>query len=115
MMISGEQIKLAEELNKLCAYLKNSGDFSFAENDEIASTKDYLMKNYGNLQVGILGFLSDVVNKHPDCEFVFVPSEQGVALSYSYKVVSQVEFDKNGVIVEPKKFQNLAVTAKTND
>lgn len=117
MKVTLEQQKLADELNKLYAYVKAGGDFSFAsENDEIKKAKDFIMQNYGNLQTGILGFLTDIVNKHPDFEFVFVPSENGVCMNYVYKVVDQVEFDKNGLIVkQTNKTQGTNVEEMTNN
>ena len=103
MKIGAEQKRLADELNKLYAYVRAGGDFSFeSESDEIRNASEFLMRNYADMQTGILGFLTNIVNSHPDCEIVFEPSENGVCLSYSYRVTDKVEFDKTGLFVNKK-------------
>ena len=116
MEIGLEQMRLAEELNKLYAYVKAGGDFSFdSEGEEIRKAKDFVMQNYANMQTGILSFLTNIVNNYPDCEFVFEPSKNGVYLNYSYRVMEKVEFDKNGLFVKQSKaVQNSSLNEMIN-
>ena len=91
MKISEEQIKLADDLNKLYAHIKNGGDYSF---DAVQDVKQEVMNNYGGLYSGIFGFLADMHMKHPNSEVVFVPSETGVNLRYM--VIDEINFDQQG-------------------
>ena len=97
-----ENLKLAEMFNKLYSHIKAGGDFSFSsDSKELLEAKRFIEESHGKLNIGVLGFLVELVRKHSDCDFEFVPSKngEGVELRYSFKVDERVQFNKDGFIV----------------
>ena len=110
-------VKLADELNKLYGFIKKGGDFSFdSDNQEIVNARMFVDENYARLNVGILGFLVELLKKHSDCDFEFVPAEDGVSINFSYKVQNQVCFDENGLVIEQgSKIKEESLSERTNN
>lgn len=108
-------VKLADELNRLYGFIKQGGDFSFnSDNKDVERAKKFIEENYNALNIGILGFVVELVRSHPEADFEFVPAENGVAINFTYKVQGQVCFDENGKTIEQGsqlKNENLAERA----
>lgn len=110
-------LELANELNKLYGVIKQGGDFSFSStSQEILDTKRFIEENYSRLNVGILGFLVELIRDHPDTDFEFVPAENGISINFVYKVQGQVSFDENGMTFEQgSKTKNENLFERTSD
>lgn len=101
-----ESVELAEGLNSLYSLIKQGGDFAFVtEDSKILEFKKTLEQKYNKLNIELLSFLVEFLNKNPEADFVFVPSESGigVAVQYSYQVNGRVEFDANGKVTQKKE------------